>query len=129
MRGILLGTLALFFLTGADPELPTVVIQPTYMTVPNYREMPESLQQLYVVGVLDGLFASVVLGASEAATKALSTCLAGVTSSQLAAMVNKYVSDHPEQWQLGAFAMVHLELLAFCPAMGEAARHYRLRRK
>ena len=66
-----------------------------------YRRMPENFQLAYIGGVFDGV--SVMAGISPETR--IASCLrsryhskSGVTTNQVVAIVNLYLSRHPEQW-------------------------------
>jgi Rap1a immunity proteins len=117
MRRCIAALIALVCLTGANTPNHVVEVVNGFSDVTDYRKDAEWARGRYVVGVIDGLFVSTSLGASEKATRALKACLNGVNSIQLTAIVDKYVGDHPERWQYGTQLMVFEAMDKFCPAM------------
>jgi Rap1a immunity proteins len=117
MRRCIAALIALICLIGANAPNRTVEVLNGYSDVTDYRKDAEWARGRYVTGVIDGLFVATSLGASEKATRALKTCLNGVNSVQLTAIVDKYINDHPESWQFGTQMMVFQAMDKFCPAM------------
>jgi hypothetical protein len=117
MRRCIAALIALVCLVGANAPNRLVEIPNGFSDVTDYRRDPEWVRGRYVTGVIDGLFVSTSLGASETAVRALKRCLNGVNSVQLTAIVDKYISDHPESWQYGTQLMVFEAMDKFCPAM------------
>lgn len=117
MRRLMIAVLMLGALTGAGIPTHPVSVQNGYGEVTTYRDFPNWVRGHYVTGVIDGLFVSTLFGASEEAMRTLKACLNGVNSVQLTAIVDKYINDHPGEWQNGTQIMVYRAMREFCPAM------------
>jgi len=102
-------------LTGAVP-VPNNV-EAGFEEVRSYRAMSDPLKFEYVSGVIDGLLVSVAAGAPARAMSALKACLAKENIVRITEIVDKFVDDHPEDWQSGAHVMIYLALANYCPAM------------
>lgn len=63
-------------------------------------QLDEISQRLYMRGFIDGLFVSSLVGASEACLSPIAKCLTGVSDSQMAAVLRKWLNTHPEEWHL-----------------------------
>lgn len=77
----------------------TVKVPSGFMTGDQYRKLPEEVQQFYAMGLVDGMFVAATFGAPErGAIVRLNDCMAKMKSDQLAAILSKELSDHPEVW-------------------------------
>ena len=82
---------------GLNPGEP---IHNGFVKAEQYLKMDESYQRVYAMGLLDGMYMSPAFGA-KASNKILleiEMCVEGMKSSQVAAIIEKYVKDHPEKW-------------------------------
>jgi hypothetical protein len=73
-----------------------------FLKADQYLKFDEGYRQAYTMGLLDGMYMSPAFGA-HASNKTLleiETCVEGMKSSQVAAIIEKYVRDHPEKWDL-----------------------------
>jgi len=61
--------------------------------------MAEVNRMFYTAGLMDGFNASTLFGATDATTANLASCTADMDTRQVAAIITKYVNDHPESWQ------------------------------
>jgi len=71
-----------------------------FLKADQYLKFDEGYQRTYAMGLLDGIYMSPAFGA-HARNKTLleiETCVEGMKSSQVAAIIEKYVRDHPEKW-------------------------------
>jgi hypothetical protein len=55
---------------------------------------------MYAMGLLDGMYMSPAFGApaNNKVLLEIEMCVEGMKSSQVAAIIEKYVKDHPEKW-------------------------------
>ena len=71
-----------------------------FLKADQYLKFDEDYQRAYAMGLLDGMYMSPAFGA-QASNKVLmeiESCVEGMKSSQVAAIIEKYVKDHPEKW-------------------------------
>lgn len=95
-------------------ERKTVVIYSGYMTGEDcIRDSDESMAS-YMMGVVNGLLISPFYGAPEQRLKPLSQCLTGVTSTQLAATLKKWLKENPERWHDGCHVAASMALQRMC---------------
>jgi hypothetical protein len=100
---------------GADlPEHP-VLIPNGFLTGSDYIDEPDATRTGYVMGLIDGLYISALLGSSENAMHRVQDCLLGMSSRQLEGTLDKHVRDHPERWHDGAGVLFYQMLLHTCP--------------
>ena len=57
-------------------------------------------QRSYTKGLIDGIWLSPLFGAPDDGDKiqTFATCLEGMTDTQIAAITEKFLKDHPERW-------------------------------
>jgi hypothetical protein len=65
-----------------------------------FLKFDEANQRAYVMGLLDGMYMAPTFGAPDASKLLLklTSCVEGMKSSQVAAIMEKYVREHPERW-------------------------------
>ena len=90
---------------SCDPSLACSIggqvrIHDGFSTGEQWLGSKEPAARAYVRGYINGLFISVVIGAQESCVDRIADCTDGKTDHQLAAMLRKYLSDHPEEWHL-----------------------------
>ena len=69
-------------------------------------------------GVVDGIFYSPQFGAHEEGMHRLKICIAKVSSGQLLAIVDQYVSDNPSRWDWEMNLLTHNALILACKERG-----------
>ena len=83
-----------------------------------YLKLPEAAKGTYVMGVVDGLLGAPVFDAPRKKTVWLEHCIVGMSSEQLAAIVDKYLRENPAQWNWAMNVLVY-------SAMSDACQAYR----
>ena len=73
---------------------------PHFYTAEEFIELDEPSRSLYASGLIDGFGGSALSGASDAAVRNFSSCIKEMTSKQIAAIIMKYVQEHPEAWHV-----------------------------
>lgn len=70
-----------------------------FMTGNTYRNLSDQEKHGYAMGIVDGIFASPVLfDAPTTEIQWIVTCVRGMTSEQLVAILNKYLNENPATW-------------------------------
>lgn len=69
----------------------------------------------YVMGLLDGMFAGTLFGASEPRVQALKRCNSERNNVQLAEVLYQYIKAHPEDWHYGAHLLFYNRMVELCP--------------
>jgi len=66
--------------------------------------MPAEAQSAYAMGLLDGFYMAPMFGAPEDSNLLIPicNCVEGMKASQVAAIIEKFIKDHPEQWHWDA---------------------------
>jgi hypothetical protein len=71
-----------------------------FLQASQFLEFDKDYQSVYAMGLLDGMYMSPAFGApaSNKVLLEIETCVEGMKSTQVAAIIEKYVKDHPEKW-------------------------------
>jgi hypothetical protein len=112
--------------TGLLVSMVSTAHAASNFTVNDWRPLAAEARGLYVLGVIDGVLE---MGRHErSANPTLSSLLARIveklercagdrmTREQAVALVEKYVTDHPEQWQLSMADLVLIAMGDACPS-------------
>ena len=63
-----------------------------------FRKMPTTEQRAYVMGYVDGLMVSPLLGVEKSKMKWIETLVEGMSSEQITAILLSYLQWNPETW-------------------------------
>ena len=74
-----------------------VLIHEGWITGNTFRAFEVESKNVYVVGLIDGIFLSPFYGASK---ENLEQCTTGMTGQQVVAIFDKYLQKKPERWHL-----------------------------
>jgi hypothetical protein len=72
-----------------------VRVPSAFITGQEFVGLSESSRTQYVTGLIDGIFISVLFGASPTRVGALERCLGGQDNKQIGATLLKYIQDRP----------------------------------
>ncbi len=77
-----------------------VTIHNGFLKAQDYLALAPENQRLYVMGLLDGWYMAPMFGGREdyKYLMEIEKCVEGMKASQVAAIMEKYVKDHPEKW-------------------------------
>ena len=94
----------------------TVVIHNGFLKASDYLDMDAENQRAYAMGLLDGMYMAPNFGAPDNNKLLIkvATCVEGMKSSQVAAIIEKYVRDHPDHWQWDLKDMGYNAMLQAC---------------
>lgn len=111
MKAILVICLLLFISGATAYTKKPVYVENGFVTGQQYLSMPDVYQTVYVEGLIDGLFASTILGASTRDNHTIKLCITNMNDVQVAAILKKYANNHPEIWNqsMGTIALVALD--------------------
>lgn len=88
-----------------------------FLNAGDFRDLPSSVKEGYVMGFSNGMMASGILEADVSKVKALHDCTNGMSAKQLAAILDKYLSEHPEGWHEPLAVHSFDALLGVCPSL------------
>jgi hypothetical protein len=98
---------------------------PNHVFIPNgfwkgndFRNQPESLRQAYVMGLFDGLHLAPMFDASPQRIARIGDCAEKMTSGQILAIADIYLTQHPEQWDFGMNQVFLEAIQQACAARG-----------
>lgn len=95
---------------------PRTILEPVrYYSAEKFVEWNETDKALYVMGLMDGFYASAFLGAPDDAVAKLTSCAKDMDSKQVSAIITKYVKEHPEHWHLSLSVEAINALNNACP--------------
>ena len=82
-----------------DATTPDTIASPGHFYSGNdYLRENNYSQQIYLAGITDGFMGAAFFGASERSVTKMNGCLKRKLTTQLQAMVSKYLGEHPERW-------------------------------
>jgi hypothetical protein len=89
-----------------------VVIKSGFLTGNQYRAMTDDARRKYAMGIVDGIFLSPFFGAKKENLSRLERCLSGMQDTQLVAILDKDLAEHPTRWHepmntLSYFAFIY----------------------
>jgi len=87
-----------------------------YTTAEGYRSGNPFFREYYVHGVIDGYLATKHGAGSADETQWLRSCLRGMKTEQVAAIVEKYVASNPAEWHRAMAPQVIAALKQSCGA-------------
>lgn len=107
---------ALFLTTSAaHAQTRTVTVHDGFITGETYLKWDKSYQDAYVMGIVDGMFLAPLFGAPERNVTWLEHCLVGMSDTQVAAILAKYLRDHPERWHESVHVPMYSAMKDICP--------------
>lgn len=115
---VILLILMLLSTNSVPQRLTTARIHDGFLKARDYLEMDSDGQRAYAMGVLDGMYLAPFFGAPDdgKALLSLTSCVEGMKASQVAAIVEKYIRDHPEHWHYSLHLEAHAGMRQACPA-------------
>jgi len=86
-----------------------------FLNAGQYSELSPVEQYGYAMGFVNGMMASGILGADGSNVETLHRCTKDMQAKQVAAIIGKYVKDHPEGWHETLAVHSFGALLSVCP--------------
>ena len=77
-----------------------VVIHAGFFTGKQFLDLDKSEREIYASGLFDGLMAAGWLGAKETSVARIHDCIPSVSNDQFAAVIERYLRQHPERWNV-----------------------------
>ena len=107
----------LFLLQSSVVPQRSVVIHAGFLKARDYLDMPSEGQKTYAMGLMDGFYMAPLFGAPDQNKNLVSLypCVEGMKASQVAAIIEKYVKDHPEHWHLDLKLEAYTAMQGACP--------------
>ena len=99
---------------GAVAAQQSVFIYHGFLTANKYEEYQEGDREPYLMGVIDGFLAAPAFGAPKKQMAWLESCTQNMPSTQIAAIVDKFLREHPERWKEGMNVLVQAAMWDAC---------------
>ena len=85
-----------------------------FATGQQYLEMPEASRVGYAMGLLDGAMLAPLWGGATSRIEDVNKCLAGMSETQVASLLKKYLDDNPGKWHYPASLAMLMALQGAC---------------
>lgn len=95
----------------------TITISTFHVRAGRFLELTEAQRLVYTAGLMDGFFASPLFGATEDKVNKLSLCTKDMENTQVTAIIEKYVREHPQTWHLSLSGEAYNALIGACPGV------------
>jgi hypothetical protein len=101
MKRSILALFTLFAFSGLAQQ--GISIKTGFLTAEEFTHMNDQSQHDYAMGVVDGMLLAPLFGAPRAWNDGqkigvFGECITDMSSKQVAAIISKFVRDHPERW-------------------------------
>jgi hypothetical protein len=98
------------------PAAKGVTIHNGFLKAQDYLSLSSENQRVYVMGLLDGWYMAPSFGGPENYKLLMETekCVEGMRASQVAAIVEKHIREHPERWNWDAKDMGYNAMINAC---------------
>jgi hypothetical protein len=117
------GVLTTLLLLAPTPLIPQQFhIYSAYMDAGDFSELSEATKTGYAMGIVNGQMASIILGAQDDKLKQLEKCTHEMQARQVAAIVEKYIKEHPEDWHYPLTVESWKAFARMCPALEPPSR-------
>lgn len=114
MRLIVLVTLGvLLFLADGTAQERTIVKSGFYKGN-DYRRLEGDQKWTYLTGIVEGMLLAPVFGAPRSRVAWLEECIVGMTNEQIAAIVEKFLTENPGRWQEPMHFLAHQAMFDAC---------------
>jgi hypothetical protein len=81
----------------------------------DYLDFTTEEKRAYAMGVMNGMLVAPLLGAPEEKVAWLEKCTTEMTDEQIAAIITKYLNDHPGDWHRQMNVLSLNAMIATCP--------------
>jgi hypothetical protein len=117
MRRSIFAVFTLFVFSAFSQQ--GISVKSGFLTAEEFTHMNDQSQHDYAMGVVDGLLLALLFGAPRAWNDgqkigALGDCITGMSSKQVAAIISKFVRDHPERWNDSMHAVAFTAMTHAC---------------
>jgi hypothetical protein len=116
-------------LAASDNETAGKHTLVSFVTTEKYRQLPPASRTVYLSGWLDGRLNAGYIGGTAEAIESQRQCVIGKTDTQITAIVDKYIADHPETWNRPAALEADDALQSICPDLKRTMDGLLLRRR
>jgi hypothetical protein len=96
-------------------DAPPIMLNIGFISGQQYLAMDERSKRGYAMGLIDGMFIAPIFGAPQSKLDRFGKCTGGMTDEQVAAILTKYLREHPAHWHESAHTQMYAALLEACP--------------
>lgn len=107
--------LTLVTLASGSASAQGVEIHHGFATGEDYLKMSPPEQRAYTMGLVSGMLLAPLFGASKARMTQVETCVTGMSDTQVAAILAKYLKDNPSRWHETPHVPMYAALMESCP--------------
>jgi len=83
---------------GQRQQPGAVAIKPGFFNGEEFLQKPEAQQEGFAAGLVDGIYLAPLMGAPQENVEPFHKCTVGMSATQAAAIIQKYLKEHPEKW-------------------------------
>lgn len=96
----------------------SVTVHNGFVTGQEFLDGSTQMRRYYAAGLIDGMLLAPLFGASKDDLKWVEACVVNMTDTQVAAILEKELRDHPERWHESAHVIMFAALRSRCPKQG-----------
>ncbi len=93
----------------------TNMIPGGFETAGQFGDMSQLEQTGYAEGFINGLMSAGILGADIKKVEMVESCTKGMSGRQIAAILDKYIKNHPEGWHETLAVHSFIAVVDLCP--------------
>ena len=98
-----------------NPQKGTALISDGFMKGKDYLDMTANEKRAYAMGAINGMLVAPLFVAPKEKMAWLETCSVNMTDEQVAAILTKYIRDHPAEWHYGMNVLSFSAMIDACP--------------
>ena len=99
---------------SAESAAQDVYIHNGFVSGNDYRGWSSTAKERYVIGLIEGMLLAPFFGASKEQLSWLEECATGMTSSQIVAILDKYLDENPARWHEDMHALGYVAMKDAC---------------
>jgi Ssp1 endopeptidase immunity protein Rap1a len=97
------------------------LVRSGFLSAEKYLALKPDIKAVYMAGMIDGMYLAPMFDApdEDKYLVRIRACVTdgGLTNTQIAAIVTKYVKNRPDEWKAGANVVAYQALREACPAI------------
>lgn len=106
--------LALFVSQSIAENDGSVLIRNGFIKGSEFKSFSNVSKNMYSMGLVDGILLSPFYGVPKLKMEKFETCIIGMNGSQLTAIFDKYLAEHPERWHQSMHTLAFVALKEAC---------------
>ena len=113
-RYLILFFLAIFTGQSVADNGGSVLIKSGFIKGSDFKAFGNISKNIYSMGLVDGILLYPFYGAPKLKMEKFETCMTGMNDSQLSAIFDKYLAEHPERWHQSMHRLAFVALKEAC---------------